>query len=94
MRAASAMACASSALTARGFSIMTGMPWRAHISTTLPVIISIGVGQDGLRMRLLQHVFQISKDQTPVEAELRCITRRNLLVRLGNSDNLNVRAMQ
>ena len=60
----------------------------------LPVIISIGVRQDGLRMRLLQHVFEISKEQTAVETKLRCIACRNLLVRLGNSDNLDISAME
>ena len=58
------------------------------------VIKSIGVRQDGLRMRLLQHVFQIGKEQTAVETKLRGITCRNLLVRFGDSDNLDVSAMQ
>ena len=59
-----------------------------------PVIVSVGVGQHGLRVGLLQHVFQISEEQTAVETELRRVACRDLLVRLGNSDNLDVRAMQ
>ena len=58
------------------------------------VIKSIGVRQHGLRMRLLQHVFEIGKNQTAVEAKLRCVTRRDFGVRFGNSDNLDVGPMQ
>jgi len=58
------------------------------------VVISVGVRQNGLRVGLLQHVFQVSKDQTVVEIELRRITRRNLCVRLGNSDNLDIGPVQ
>ena len=47
------------------------------------VVVSIGVRQHRLRMRLLQHVFEIGKEQTAVEIELRRVTRRDLLVRLG-----------
>ena len=94
MRAASAMACASSALTASGFSIITGTPMTGADFHHLPVIIGIGVGQDGLRMSLLQHVFEISEEQAAVEIELRRVARRDLLVGLGNSDNLDVAAME
>ncbi len=45
-------------------------------------------------MRLLQHVFEIGKDQTAVEAELRRVTRRDFRVRFGDSDNLDVGPVQ
>ncbi len=60
----------------------------------LAVIVSIGVSQDGLRVGLLQHVFQISEEQAAVEIKLSRIARDDLLVRLGNSDNLDVGAME
>ena len=58
------------------------------------MVIGICVGQDDLRMGLLQHVFQAAKYQTPIQAELSCVSRYDVLVALGNSHNLNVRPMQ
>ena len=60
----------------------------------LPVIISIGVGQDGLRVSLPQHVFQISEEQAAVEIKFCRVARCDLLVSLGDSDNLNIGPMQ
>ncbi len=88
------MAWASSALTASGFSIMTGMPCRAHDLHHSAVIVSVGVRQNRLRVRLLQHVFQVGKHQTSVEVELRGVARRELLVWLGDSNDLDVGPMQ
>src|SRR2546421_7789965 len=60
----------------------------------LPVVESICVGQNGLRVSLLQHVFQVAEYDTPVQAKLICVSRDDLLVALGDSYNLNVRAVQ
>ena len=57
------------------------------------VIEGVGVCQDGLGMGFPQHFSEIGKKQTAVKAKLLCVTRRNLLVRLGDSDNLDVRTM-
>ena len=41
-------------------------------------------------MSLLQHVFQIGEEQAAVEAEFSRVACRDLLVRLGDADNLDV----
>ena len=60
----------------------------------LAMIVGIGVGQNGLRMSLLQHFFQVGEQQTPVEVVLRRIARSDLLVSFGDAYHLDLRPMQ
>src|ERR1700758_839414 len=58
-----------------------------------PVIVSVCVNQNGLRMNFLQHLVQISKQNGSIES----VTRRGLAeqmgIRLSDSHDLNLRTV-
>jgi len=58
------------------------------------MIARVGVHQHGLRMHRGQHFFDIRVKQLRIELELVGAPLRNLLVRLGDADDLDVGALQ
>ncbi len=59
-----------------------------------PVVVGVRIRQNSLWVRLLQHVFQVAEHQVPVEAKLGCVSRCELLIRLGDPHNVDVGPMQ
>jgi hypothetical protein len=58
------------------------------------MVISVGVNQHSLRMRPLEHLFQVCGKQRPVEVILRCVPGGQLRVWLSDAHNLNFRIVK
>jgi hypothetical protein len=58
------------------------------------MVISIRVYEDGLRVGSFEHFVQICKEQIPAEVIARRVLRSEGLVRFGNANDFNLRAVK
>jgi hypothetical protein len=59
-----------------------------------PVVVGARVSQHRLGPRFFEHLLETANIQAAIRTVLAGVTSRELLVRLGNTDQLNVGAME